>query len=166
VLRIDDTWIVVDDILGSEQHRVALRWRLAPVEWSASEQASESGCASAAWQGEVAGERLMVRVARPEGLAALLTSGEEGEHPEGWESRYYASKEAAPTIIVAGDGALPARMTSIMGRASDVVRIKIAQACTPGEALRIAGLDEAAARHAEQVSGGRIVAQPVERENR
>lgn len=105
VLKIDDAYLVVDDLLGQAPHELALRWRLAPCDWT---QHNDS------WTAQVDGRPLQVRVVAPSGIAPRLVCGQTEPTIEGWESLYYSLKEAVPTLIASGHATLPARFVTLV----------------------------------------------------
>ena len=57
ILRAVDTYIIVDDLLGSGSHELALRWRLAPLDWRRDGQQ---------WRATVDGRELSLSLILPE----------------------------------------------------------------------------------------------------
>lgn len=107
VCRIDDTYVIVDDLTGSGEHEVALRWRLCGPEWKPEGNS---------WQTEVAGGAIRATIAVPQPMTHRMSQGQENP-PEGWESRYYGEKTAAPTLLVSGPLLLPASILTVVGPA-------------------------------------------------
>lgn len=97
--RNGDRYRIHDELLGSGEHGVALRWRLCPGAWR------QEGNAFTLQQGE---RTYVVAIgALPAELSVALVSGQTEPRPEGWESLYYADRQAVPTIVVQGQTALP-----------------------------------------------------------
>ncbi|HEY1598580.1 MAG TPA: alginate lyase family protein [Pirellulales bacterium] len=148
IVRILDTYIIVDDLLGSDEHELALRWRLAPAEWQ-----DRSG----AWQAEIEGQQLVLRVVAPAGFATRLYRGEEGAAPEGWESLYYADKQPVPTIVTRGQASLPVRMVTVVGPAGAGITVPSLDEPAGENPVRVTGIsDRALASEVARLSGGLV----------
>jgi len=104
--RIDDTYIIVDDILGKRAHEVCLCWRLHPSDW----QNDGDG-----WLANIAGTSVSLKVFTPKTLNLRLVMGETVGRPEGWESLYYGEMEPVPTLIARGSVTLPVRLVTVVG---------------------------------------------------
>lgn len=147
VCRIDDTYIVIDDLLGSDAHDVAIRWRLFPAQWQRDGNS---------FQAKVAGDEIRLAVTAPEGLHVELLSGRERPTPEGWESLYYGLRTPADTVIVRGRAALPATVVTLIGPAE----AGWAVSGTSVETLSAVGVsgpgDEELIQNISRISGGRV----------
>ena len=106
VCRIDDAYVVIDDVTGEGEHAVCLRWRLCDADWLMDGDAWSAELAGAAWS-------LRVRASQP--IEVEMLRGVEGPRPEGWESLYYNEKTPAPTIHAAARVALPLRFVTECG---------------------------------------------------
>ena len=124
----DSAWAVVDDLLGSQVHKIRLQWLLpdCPYEWKEGELTMQTSagpvrlaaiCTSAA-------EATLVRAGEP------LAGGAAGQSLRGWRAPHYAAKEPALSLVLASNSALPLRLVSLflLGDA------RKAQ-CTPSEAV-------------------------------
>ncbi len=99
-------WIVVDDLEGSGEHRVDLRFQFAPLpvvregpDWV---RALTPG-----------GRAMLVRVFAERPLALALHLGEL-EPPRGWVSPDYGRREPAPLLVATLRGPLPARVATLL----------------------------------------------------
>jgi len=158
VLRIDDAFVILDDVLSSagaagasaHWHEITLRWRLCAGEWSRLTDAT-------AWQCSLDGQRSTVSVAAPPGFSADLLCGQEQPTPEGWESLYYAEKQPAPTIRVRGSAALPIRLVTVVTPHSGEIAPVAGPPAQATEPLGLRGVHDAALRAAIQAAtAGRI----------
>jgi hypothetical protein len=114
ILRLSDSYVVVDDLLGDGEHSYALRWRLCDAPW---------GRGDDGWSVDVEGQRLSILVHAPAEAQEELLRGQAGEHAEGWESLYYAEKEPAPTIVTRGWAPLPIRLVTVLVPSDSKLRI-------------------------------------------
>jgi len=114
ILRLSDSYVVVDDLLGDGEHSYALRWRLCDAPW---------GRGDDGWSVDVEGQRLSILVHAPAEAREELLRGQAGEHAEGWESLYYAEKEPAPTIVTRGRASLPIRLVTVISPSDSHVRV-------------------------------------------
>lgn len=120
ILRLDDAYVVIDDLLGSGEHDVALRWRLCEADW----QTEAGGPAGGAdWQAHVDGRRLALALHGIQGLEAALLRGQVQPEPEGWESLYYAEKTPTPVVRLRGRVRLPHRFVSLIACGPPRVRL-------------------------------------------
>ncbi len=115
ICRIDDTYLVIDDIIGSGEHEVVLRWRLYPTEWEEN--------APGTWTGSVAEERLSIRIYTPEQMHAEIATGRESPSPEGWESLYYGEKQPVPVLLARGRMNVPLRLLTVIGPKDEAARL-------------------------------------------
>jgi len=102
ILRVDDSYVIVDDVLGHGNHVIGLRWRLLPGEWDEKQ---------GVWTAQVENQPYCLRFWVPDRTAIRMVRGEEGLEPEGWESLYYGRKQPAPTLVARCVTELP--MTAI-----------------------------------------------------
>ena len=148
IARVLDTYVIVDDLLGSESHELALRWRLAPADWQERD---------GAWQSTVAGLPLSLRLEVPKGCATRLYDGQEGAQPEGWESLYYAEKRPVPTLVTQGRAELPCRLVTLVGPSDTGLRIVDAGKPDGTSPLCVAGVSGAGLKEeVAQLSRGAI----------
>ena len=148
IVRVADSYVIIDDLLGAESHDLALRWRLAPGEW----REQESG-----WLGQAAGLPLSVRVLAPAGFATRQYCGQEGDRPEGWESLYYAERMPVPTLVTRGRCELPVRLVTLVGPADNELRVTDIGQPDGRAPVRIAGIGDAGlARRCAPFSEGMI----------
>jgi hypothetical protein len=115
ILRVDDTYVVVDDVLGSGIHDIALHWRLAPVTWLREDDA---------WHAAIASEPFAIALTTPSEFRVELVRGKASPQPEGWESRYYAEKEPTPTLVARGRVTLPQRLVTVVGPREAAIRVR------------------------------------------
>jgi hypothetical protein len=101
--RRDDTWTIIDDLLGNGAHDIAMRWRLCPGEWQ---------CQDGIWHTVVRGTDIAVAVEAP--WPCERVCGLE-DPPEGWESLYYGEKTPIPVLLFRGQSHLPVRLTTWIG---------------------------------------------------
>lgn len=143
ICRIEDTYVIVDDVLGSGRHELALRWRLCSGGWAL----DDARCAA-----EIAGGPVTIDVAASGDHAAKLLEGCAQPQPEGWESRYYSEMTAVPTLRATTSGMLPLRFASIIQRAS---HLSLASPPTVSEPVSVNGVRDASiSASAERLSGG------------
>ena len=110
ILQAGDAWVVIDDLLGADHHEVTLRWRLEKGTWRVADRGPG--------QFTAANDRVSIEVHGADAFAATLESGATRggggrATPEGWESRYYAERTVAPTIVIRAVGILPRRLVTI-----------------------------------------------------
>lgn len=102
----DDAWIITDELIGREEHTVALRWHLA-----------EGDCCVDKEQNRVElilpfGRAILACEAR-EGFYIDINSGvQRGSFVSGWRSDYYGEYIARPTLEVKGKAILPVTLTT------------------------------------------------------
>lgn len=111
ILRVDDVYLVVDDLTGEGRHDVALRWRLAP------------GTTQIQGQGRFSRFSVVdynVAVFRPDGAAVRLLAGQETHPYVGWESLYYGERQAVPTVCMHWSGCLPLTCVTLFGGSLEV----------------------------------------------
>lgn len=104
ILRIQDSYAVIDDVRGRGRHEAVLRWRLINSEWR--ERAD-------GWVAEGPEIAATINVAASTGAEASLVRGQCDPRPEGWESLYYAEKTAVPSLIARVTGELPLRFITV-----------------------------------------------------
>ena len=150
ILRIVDSYVIVDDLLGAGSHELTLRWRLAPLEWR---------CETDVWQAVVEGQNIAVSLTLPVGFRTELCRGVEGAHPEGWESLYYAERMPVPTLVVRGSGQLPVRLVTVVGPADVAIQIADTGPQDVVQPLQISGMgDRDLAEEISRLSQGAIKA--------
>lgn len=152
MLRIDDTYMVIDDCTGAGTHDVRLRWRLHPAPWQSSD---------GAWRAETPGGAIAVRITSSALLTQHCAEGEAGDQPEGWESLYYQEKQPVPTLIAHCRSALPLRIVSFIHLSASEPPFQLTADTVGATAplsikLTASGID--AGRIAE-ITGGRVRAE-------
>lgn len=150
VCRIDDAYVVIDDVLGVGRHQVAIRWRLCPADWQR---------VGAACRAEIAGRQVDIVLCAPETMRGEIHIGREGPPPEGWESWHYGVKEAVPALIARGQAALPLRLLTVAGPTARVQRLveAVRFAPAPGSAVGLSPPEGAELGEAvRRLSGGMI----------
>ncbi|MBN2582453.1 MAG: alginate lyase family protein [Planctomycetes bacterium] len=147
IFRLDDTWVIVDDVLGQGRNEVALRWRLAEGDW----HQDGSG-----WTGQLAAGPFTLAIAAPASFTSTLERGREKPQPEGWKSLYYNVREAAPTIVVQGAADLPLRLVTVVDSAASP-RVEVALLGDPGGVVTLKGEHlKPLANEAESLTSGHI----------
>ncbi len=135
VVRLDDSYVVIDDILGGGEHEVALRWRLCDTAWDACERG---------WATSNLAGGLRIEFSGVAELRTELLRGQESPEPEGWESLYYADRQPVPVVRVRGRAALPLRLATCIAPASGP-RLSKQERLTPAEPIVLANLPAALA---------------------
>jgi hypothetical protein len=151
VLKVDDAYLIIDDLLGSAPHHLALRWRLMPHEWVRVDDA---------WVSQLDDRSLEINVFVPSGLTSQLVSGQSEPTIEGWESLYYCVKAPSPTLISAGTVPLPVRLITLFKPAGADLRLDVGQTSLSDirRPTTIGALTHDLAEVVEKVSQGRVVA--------
>jgi Heparinase II/III-like protein/Heparinase II/III N-terminus len=149
IARLLGAYVIVDDVLGTESHDLALRWRLAPADWQERE---------GSWHADLAEVPVSLRIAASCGVTIELFCGSHGAQPEGWESLYYAERVPVPTLVTRARAALPARLVTLVCPAGS--GLGIADVGQPGsqKPVRIAGIGDAGLeQEIARLSGGTIM---------
>ena len=88
IIRWQDRWLIIDDILGEGKHSATLRWHLPNSDWRST------------LPGTICSQDLSARITvqslTPVEVSFDLMQG--SEHPEGWESLYYGEKKPIPVL--------------------------------------------------------------------
>jgi hypothetical protein len=148
ICRIDDAYVVIDDLLGSGLHDVALRWRLHPGQWT-----REGKTWSCAPDGQ---EAVSIELACPPGMSVRLAEGAETPEVEGWESLYYAEKTPVPTLIVRGHVDLPLSLATVVGSTRGISIQSLDSANAPAPLILKGQWSEDTAHEVSRVTSGRI----------
>lgn len=151
VLRIDDTYIIVHDILGSGRHDVALRWRLCEGDWIQGEGLN--------WRADTSEQPVALNITASGPIDAQLVAGGESPMPEGWTSEYYAEKKPAPTILAEISQSLPTRLVTIWnpgGQGEVGLTVDKDAFNRPGLPTALTGLPPELKSAVQEASGGRI----------
>ncbi|MBI2824143.1 MAG: alginate lyase family protein [Planctomycetia bacterium] len=149
IARILDAYVIIDDILGAGSHDVALRWRLHPAGWQ-----EQQG----AWHARAGDQAIALRVIAPPAFATRHHGGQAEPQPEGWQSRYYAEREAVPTLVTRGWAEAPLRLVTVVGPAEAGIECAAAGDAA-GAPLAITGIaDRALAAEIERLSSRKIAA--------
>ena len=145
--RIGDTYIIIDDILGSGSHHVAWRWRLCEAGW----QLKEGLC-----EAKIGGHKITLTILAPDAMNLSLLRGEETPVFEGWESLYYGEKTPAPTIIHQGQVSLPVCMLTIISLAGQNIGVNNFNGSDPEIPVVLNGsIDKETAGKINRLSEGR-----------
>lgn len=117
LIAIDDSaWIVVDDLLGVGEHDWTLRWHLADGKCSLDEAAAALRLST-----DIGDVFLAIAQSTTVTLeCAILRGVENDETIQGWESRYYAARVPAPTLVVSGRARLPLRILTTIGLGASI----------------------------------------------
>jgi glycosyltransferase involved in cell wall biosynthesis len=127
VLRAeDDLWVIVDDLVGSGEHKARLHWLFADFPYEFDEGAGRLLLKTPAgtfcvhvWCGQLASVSLAKagKVLRQSGNA-----DEPADEVRGWRSRYYAEKEPALSLALHAQSALPLRFVTVLAAAPASVK--------------------------------------------
>ncbi len=106
-----NVWVVVDDVLGTGQHRALLRWHLAdfPFEFDANGPALTLHTARGAFS-----VALSACDRRPEHVEVVRGRDEPGR-VQGFASPYYGERQPIPTLEVSFGTELPLRVLTTLG---------------------------------------------------
>lgn len=112
ILRIDDAYLILDDVLGKGTHTVELRWRLPQADWTRDQNHFHASLHDRSFAlGLHAGTDAIIQILR----------GQTHPQPEGWESIYYGLKQPCPVLHVLQDNAqLPLRIVTVVAPATDL----------------------------------------------
>jgi asparagine synthase (glutamine-hydrolysing) len=104
----NDTWVVVDRIVGEGVHNVRLHWLGGPFEWVSAPEMNGMDV-------RTTGGVFQVRTFAVDGSALQgdVTAGDE-TRPRGWLSRYYGEKVPVPSFAAEQSGKLPQTMISVL----------------------------------------------------
>ena len=105
-------WIVVDDLCGSDRHRIDLRFQFAPMKVDV----NGGGWARATKNGE---RGLLLSSFAAVALDASVREGQR-EPMEGWMSANYGCMEPAPALVYSADVRLPLRVLTVLWPAEDI----------------------------------------------
>jgi hypothetical protein len=148
ICRIDNLFLIVDDVLGTGVHEVSLRWRLCDTPWKA---------ADGGWETTIDGMNFRLVIQAPKGFESHLLRGVEHPEPEGWESLYYAERCAVPVLRVSRQTALPVRLVTIAALADGVEKNLAVVPGTPATPLEVRGISAPdLAELIAEVSGGKV----------
>ncbi len=95
IVRIDDSFVVIDHLAGARGHVSTLRWRIGAADWQPQ---------GSSWSAPLPSGRVVVDIFASDEQGALspcvpeMLRGQIEPRVEGWESRYYADKEAVPVL--------------------------------------------------------------------
>ncbi len=148
ICRIDDTYIIIDDILGSGEHEIALRWRLCQADWR------EEGNTCRA---NIAGREITIAVHSPDQMSRQFITDQETLEPEGWESLYYGQKTQSPTVIATGLLSMPTSVITVVRLKDHNLAVKHFDPTRPESAILLTGHDyPELASEISRLSGGRM----------
>ncbi len=105
IYRIDNLYVIIDEILGVGEHDVALRWRLAPGEWQQQE---------GLWSADIAGGVAISIRHNSEPIGELVT-GQNESVLGGWESLYYGERQPVPLLQASERYELPVKFVTYVG---------------------------------------------------
>lgn len=114
----DETWVVIDRISGSGQHRSRLHWLGGPYPYRYNTDAGELTLDTAAGP-------FSVRVLDGEGHVRPgdVAAGQEGP-PRGWLSRYYGEKMSVPSLFVTSTDEVPQTFVTILSAGPPDIHVK------------------------------------------
>ncbi len=145
ILRVVDSYVVIDDLLGAGEHELVLRWRMADLDWKATQNT---------WQADIAGNPIELQLNVPAPFTTQLLRGVEGERPEGWESLYYAERTPVPTLVSQGVTSLPVRLVTLVSPVAERL-VLLDSGDAAGKPLRLGGMaDRALAEEVARLSAG------------
>ncbi len=98
-------WLVIDDVLGTGRHDIRLCWQLGDVNYKLADN-------SATLETETGPVNIRI-LGTAEVLKCEVLRGDESK-PTGWQSLYYGSRVAAPTLVVSSDTKMPARIVTLI----------------------------------------------------
>jgi hypothetical protein len=103
----DDHWTIIDEVLGSGEHDVCLRWRMANLDWTPTADG---------WQAKAPSAGLNLAVDLPEGVSARSVAPEAhpAESPGGAESLYYGRYQRCPLMEIRGTAKAGHRITTTL----------------------------------------------------
>ena len=105
-------WIVVDDLCGSDSHRVDLRFQFAPMQV----HINDDGWVRATRDG---GRGLLLRAFASAELEASVREGVR-DPMEGWFSSNYGCMEPAPALVYTAQTQFPVRVVTLLWPAEDI----------------------------------------------
>ena len=88
IIRSQNRWLVIDDILGEGKHSATLHWHLPNSDWRST--LPDTICS------QDLSAKITVQSLTPVEMSFDLMRG--SEHPEGWESLYYGEKKPIPVL--------------------------------------------------------------------
>jgi heparinase II/III-like protein len=105
-------WLIVDDLTGTGQHEVELRFQFAPMDVTMTPDlwARALGCHGG---GLARGGGLLIKPFTLVGLAGEVKTGEE-EPIQGWVSEDYGQRRAAPALVYGVVTGLPLRIATLL----------------------------------------------------
>lgn len=115
LVRAGETYLVVDDLLGTGRHQAACRWRLCQADWRS--------LGDGRWAAEF-----------PTGHVCITTAGNlpsrllppqpdivpQAPDASAWESLYYGQKAAMPNLLAYAEAELPLRQVTAVGTSPDM----------------------------------------------
>ena len=148
ICRIDNTYIIIDDIVGRHSHNVAMRWRILPANWQKDKNTLQTN---------IAGHRISLTTTVPESMGTTLSQGQETPTIEGWESLYYCQKKPTPTLVIKGNTLLPICMATIISPVKQDIKVNTFNFREPKAAVAIHGVnDNQLVECVSRLSRGRI----------
>lgn len=109
-----DTWIIVDDLIGSTPHRFRVHWLLPDVEFEEREGCSidfafQSGSVKLLFASNAAVTMDIVRAGD-----RLVGAGSAVDPTRGWISRFYGQKTPALSVALEGNAKFPVRIITVL----------------------------------------------------
>jgi hypothetical protein len=109
----EDTWIIVDDLLGEGKHDFRLHWLLADLPFTVEPEEMHVSVAT-----EKDHYGLSLRSCLPESILGQfdVIRGSEDSAPRGWQSSYYGVREPAISVALTVSAAVPCRLVSVLAQ--------------------------------------------------
>jgi hypothetical protein len=108
-------WVVIDDLCGSQTHRVDLRYQFAPMQV----RVGDDGWVRATRNGQ---QGLLLRAFASAPFDVSVREGRR-DPMEGWVSSAYGRMEPAPAVVYTATTQLPVRIMTVLWPAEDVVDV-------------------------------------------
>jgi len=148
ICRINNTYVIIDSIIGNCLHDITLRWRMHPADWHRDKNI---------WTSNVSGQPITLKTIVPESMSCNLVKGQENLAIEGWESLYYGDKTPSPTLIIKGHILLPVCMATIFSPAELDITVNAFNFNDPTAEIVLSGIgDIKIAECISQMSDGKF----------
>ena len=118
ILSAEDSWVIIDDIVGSGEHDIELFWHLADCDIDV----LGKSVTLKTDQGHVG----LSVISSDETMKCQFLRGDE-KRPIGWESLYYGQRNPLPVFIVSARASLPLRVITLVCTGNVPGQIKLAE---------------------------------------